>query len=72
MSDQAPTIEELAEASIRRTLEGGQSVTADGISHINADMRSVLAVTQQAIADKATRKGLRPLMRGINLSGVQP
>ena len=54
---------------IEEILNTGQSVSHDGTTFHYADIRKLYDLRKQVNADTA-RAGNRPVMRGINLSGM--
>lgn len=73
MSDDTPkkSVEELADQAIEQVLGSGQSVSIDGVTVSKASLRDAIYVRNQERQEAARRSGMRPLFRGINMSGVQ-
>jgi|GEM_PF-2011916 len=63
-------LETIAESAVQDILEGGESRSHDGGSIKAASLDKVNYIKNEQNSKKARLSGIRPLFRGINLSGM--
>jgi hypothetical protein len=66
----ADTLEETAKSALTDILNGGESRSHDGGSIKSASIDKINDIRNEQTSKIARQAGVRPLFRGINLSGM--
>ena len=65
------TIKEIAEQSVKDTLEAGQSIQQGDMNTSRASLKDAHAVAIDEEGRSARKTGRRPLFRNLNISGME-
>ena len=58
------------QTAITTVAQGGQSFTIDGMTYTQANIGTLQKIYDDKVQEEARADGSRPLMRGVNLSGM--
>ena len=58
------------DAAISAINDNGQSFTVDGVTYSRANLSSLIELRDRLKQEEARSSGNRPLLRGLNLSGM--